>query len=215
MAEKLGLLELLAAKDDLTHPMMDLMRYPPEHKAEVHQKIVKDGSRRIRAEGLSGAAVGAVMRDNGLTHGGFYKHFESKEKLLIESLQESFREIIGQLVRAAEESKTEPAWKAIVRTYLSYEYCVDVERGCPLPALGPELARLDKSGQTEVFTELVKYRDRMAPFMPGQDTATRERAFFVIFSTMIGAIEIARLLPERAAQDKVLSAAREFLLHSF
>ena len=52
------------------------MRYRPEHKAEVHQKIVKDASRRVRAEGLNGAAVAAVMRDTGLTHGGFYKHFE-------------------------------------------------------------------------------------------------------------------------------------------
>ena len=69
------------------------MRYRPEHKAEVHQKIVKDASRRVRAEGLTGAAVAAVMRDTGLTHGGFYKHFGSKDELLIESLREAFRDI--------------------------------------------------------------------------------------------------------------------------
>ena len=69
------------------------MRYHPEHKTEVHQKIVKDASRRVRAEGLGGAAVAAVMRDAGLTHGGFYKHFESKDELLLESLHEAFREI--------------------------------------------------------------------------------------------------------------------------
>ena len=66
------------------------MRYQPGHKAEIHQKIVKDASQRVRAEGLNGAAVAAVMRDTGLTHGGFYKHFESKDELLIESLKESF-----------------------------------------------------------------------------------------------------------------------------
>jgi TetR/AcrR family transcriptional repressor of nem operon len=58
------------------------MRYLPEHKAETHQKIVKDASRRVRAEGMTGAAVSAVMRDAGLTHGGFYKHFGSKDELL-------------------------------------------------------------------------------------------------------------------------------------
>jgi len=69
------------------------MRYHAEHKTEVHQKIVKDASRRVRAEGLGGAAVAAVMRDAGLTHGGFYKHFESTDELLLESLHEAFREI--------------------------------------------------------------------------------------------------------------------------
>ena len=69
------------------------MRYPPEHKLEIHQKIVKDASERVRVEGLNGAAVAAVMRDTGLTHGGFYKHFGSKDDLLVESLSEAFREI--------------------------------------------------------------------------------------------------------------------------
>ena len=90
------------------------MRYRPEHKAEVHQKIVQDASRRMRSEGLSGAAVAAVMRGTGLTHGGFYKHFESKDELLVESVEEAFREVGDALVRAAEQSRAEPAWKAIV-----------------------------------------------------------------------------------------------------
>src|SRR6266702_5714750 len=99
------------------------MRYQPEHKAEVHQKIVKDASRRVRTEGLNGAAVAAVMRDTGLTHGGFYKHFESKDDLLLESLREGFREIIDTLVRAAEQTDRGEAWKAIVKTYLRPEMC--------------------------------------------------------------------------------------------
>ena len=79
------------------------MRYRPEHKAEIHQKIVNDASRRVRAEGLTGAAVSAVMRDAGLTHGGFYKHFGSKDELLLESLSEAFREMAECLAHAAEE----------------------------------------------------------------------------------------------------------------
>jgi TetR/AcrR family transcriptional regulator, transcriptional repressor for nem operon len=191
------------------------MRYPPEHKAEIHQKIVEDASRRVRAEGLNGAAVAAVMRDNGLTHGGFYKHFESKNDLLLESLREAFREIIGNLVRAAEHTPPEVAWKAIVKTYLSLEYCDDAEHGCPLTALAPELARIDRRMSGQVVAELVNYKDRMLPFMPGRRTADKERAFFSIFSTMIGAIEIARILPDPAVREKVLASTRDFLLHSF
>jgi len=111
------------------------MRYRPEHKAEIHQKIVKDASHRVRAEGLGGAAVAAVMRDTGLTHGGFYKHFENKDELLMESLREAFREFGDTLVDAAEESHPQPAWKAIVKGYLSLEYCEHASRGCPLTAL--------------------------------------------------------------------------------
>jgi len=191
------------------------MRYRPEHKAEVHRKIVKDASRRVRAEGLNGAAVAAVMRDNGLTHGGFYRHFESKDELLLESLSEAFRDIGDILVRAAAQSSPETAWKAIVAAYLSLEFCDHPERGCPLPALAPELARVDQKMRRRILPHLVNYRDRMLPFMPGRRTADKERAFFAIFSTMAGAIEIARLLPEPAMREKVLSAARDFLLSSF
>ena len=191
------------------------MRYRPEHKAEVHQKIVNDASRRVRAEGLNGAAVAAIMRDTGLTHGGFYKHFGSKDELLLESLREAFRDICDNLTRAAEQSHPKSAWKAIVKVYLSLEYCDQVERGCPLTALAPELARVDKRMRGQILPELVNYKDRMLPFMPGRRTADKERAFFVIFSTMVGAIEIARMLPEPALRETVLGAARDFLLLSF
>ena len=79
----------------------------------------------------------------------------------------------------------------------------------------PELARADKRMKPQIAAELVNYKSRMLPFMPGQRTADKERAFFAIFSTMIGAVEIARLLPDRAMREKVLASTRDFLLRSF
>jgi TetR/AcrR family transcriptional regulator, transcriptional repressor for nem operon len=191
------------------------MRYRPEHKVEIHQKIVKDASRRVRAEGITGAAVSAVMRDAGLTHGGFYKHFGSKDKLLMESLGEAFREIGDRLTQGAEQSQPGTAWKAIVKAYLSPEHCDHVEYGCPLAALAPELARADKAMKAGIFGELTKYKNRILPFMPGRRVTDKERAFFAIFSTMIGAVAIARILPDQAARAKVLASARDFLLGIF
>jgi len=191
------------------------MRYQAEHKVEIHQKIVKDASRRVRAEGITGAAVSAVMRDAGLTHGGFYKHFGSKDDLLLESLSEAFREIEARLTEAGEQSRPGTAWKAIVKTYLSPEHCDHVEYGCPLAALAPELARTDKAMKAQILEELVKYKSRMLPLMPGRRAVDKERAFFAIFSTMIGAVEIARILPEPAMREKVLANARDLLLRSF
>lgn len=191
------------------------MRYRQEHKVEIRQKIVKDASRRVRAEGITGAAVSAVMRDAGLTHGGFYKHFSSKDELVMESLGEAFREIAGVLAQSGEQSRPETAWKAIVKAYLSPEHCEHAERGCPLAALAPELARADKKMKGKILAELTHYKRKMLPIMPGRRTADKERAFFVIFSTMAGAIEIARMLPKPAMREKVLASARDFLLRSF
>lgn len=191
------------------------MRYKPEHKAEIHGKIVEDASRRVRAEGLTGAAVSAVMRDAGLTHGGFYKHFGSKEELLTEGLREAFRQIADSLAHAGGQSKPGTEWKAIVKIYLSPEHCDHAECGCPVAALAPELARADDEMKAQISGELTKYKDRMLPFMPGRRAADKQRAFIVIFSTMIGAVAIARILPDPAARAKVLGSARDFLLNSF
>jgi TetR/AcrR family transcriptional repressor of nem operon len=191
------------------------MRYRPEHKGEIHQKIVKDASRRIRTEGLTGAAVSTVMRDTGLTHGGFYKHFGSKDQLVMESLSEAFGEMADRLAQAGEQSQPGTAWKAIVKAYLSPEHCDHAECGCPLAALAPELARADATMKAQILGEMTKYKNRMLPFMPGRRTADKERAFFAIFSTMVGTIEMARVLPEPAMRAKVLATARDFLLRSF
>ena len=204
---------VVAPWDDSQHPI--IMRYQPGHKAKIHQKIVEDASERVRAEGLSGAAESAIMQDTGQTHGGFYKHFKSKDDLLVESLSEAFREFTDTLVRAAEQSPSGEAWKAIVKTYLRPEMCEHPERGCPLAALAPELARVDKQMKPQIVTELVNYKSRMVPFMPGRRMVDKERAFFAIFSTMMGAIEIARMLPDPAIRGKVLGSARDFLLRSF
>ena len=191
------------------------MRYRPEHKVEVHRKILKDASRRVRAEGIAGAAVSSVMRDSGLTNGGFYKHFGSKDDLLTESLSEAFREIADRLTQIAEKSKPGTAWKAIVKAYLSPEHCDHVESGCPVAALAPELARADGVMKAPIRREMIKYKNRMLPLMPGRRAADKERAFSAIFSTMIGAVAIARILPDPAARAGVLASARDFLLHSF
>ncbi len=191
------------------------MRYKPEHKTETHKKIVEDAARRFRDEGLTGAGVANVMRDTGLTHGGFYKHFASKNDLLVESIGEAFREMGARLVRAAEQSPPGTAWKAVVTEYLGLDHCNLTERGCPMAALAPELARSEPEVKKRIVEEMVKYKDQLVRFMPGRRATDRERAFFVIFSTMIGAIEMARMMPDPAAKQRILTQTRDFLLKSF
>ena len=191
------------------------MRYRPEHKVEVHRKILKDASRRVRAEGIAGVAVSSVMQDAGLTNGGFYKHFASKDELLAESLSEAFREMSDRLTQVAEQSEPGMAWKALVKAYLSPEHCDHPEAGCPVAALAPELARAGHVMKGAIRREMLQYKNRMLPLMPGRRAADRERAFSAIFSTMIGAVAVARILPDQAERARVLARARDFLLRSF
>jgi len=191
------------------------MRYEREHKANTRKRIVEDAARRFRLEGLSGSSVAAVMRDTGLTHGGFYKHFSSKGDLLIESMGKAFRETAGWLVEVGQQAPAGSAWKAIVTAYLSLEHVDHPENGCPLAVLAPELARSSRDVRARISDDMVNYRDQLARFMPGRRTADRERAFFVVFSTMIGAVSLARVISDTAVRQRILRAARNFLLNGF
>lgn len=138
------------------------------------------GSDGLDSTGRTQDIAGTNRQENPSTkisHGGFYKHFESKDELLIESLRHAFRQISERLAEAAEQSRPDTAWKAIVKAYLSPEDCAHTERGCPLAALAPELARADKTMKAQIFGELTKYKTRILPFMPGQRNADREHAF--------------------------------------
>ena len=191
------------------------MRYDREHKAKTHTRIVKDAAQRFRSEGLTGTSVATVMQDTGLTHGGFYKHFPSKNDLLIESIGEAFQETARWLSQMAEQAPEGTAWKAIVTAYLSLDHCDHPERGCPLSALAPELGRSEPDVRTRISTEMVNYKDQLVRFMPGRRATDRERAFFAIFSTMIGGVEMARMMSDAGARRLILDTARNFLLNSF
>jgi TetR/AcrR family transcriptional repressor of nem operon len=119
------------------------------------------------------------------------------------SLREVFGEIQETLVRAPEN-----------RENLSPELCAHPERGYPQAALAPELARADKGTKPQIVAELANCKSQMLPFIPGRRTVDQERTFFAIFSTMIGAVEMARILLD-LAREKVLASTRDFLLRSF
>ena len=95
------------------------MRYDADHKVKTHWRIVRNASRQLRAKGLNGPAVSTLMKASGLTHGGFYKHFGSRDALLMEAFEEGLQELRDTLVAAAKQAKPGEGWKAMVKTYLS------------------------------------------------------------------------------------------------
>src|SRR5215470_4331066 len=117
------------------------MRYPSEHKRQTRQRIIRAAARRFRSRGTEGASIGTLMRDLRLTHGGFYRHFESKEELFVEAFGESLEDLSRKVLSALEGEPPGGELKALINRYLSGEHSDDVAGGCPVAALAAEVAR--------------------------------------------------------------------------
>ncbi len=191
------------------------MRYEADHKARTHRRIVKNAARRFRSEGLKGPGVATLMKASGLTVGGFYKHFRSKDELLAEAIEQSFLEHGEKFLAELQHVPAAERWKFIVRHYLTPEHCEHPEIGCPIATLAPEIARANPAVRKRIARLMQTRRQRMLQFMPGKTEAERERAFNVIFPAMAGAIAVARILPYPEEREKLLKAQRDHLLRSF
>ena len=191
------------------------MRYDAEHKSIVHRKIVKGASRQLRKKGLNGPTVAALMKASGLTHGGFYKHFSNRDDLVVEAVEESLRDLTQTLLDAAEHSGSDAAWKAVVTAYLSLERCDRAEIGCPIAALGPDISRSPSGIKRRTSAAILKFRSELLPLMPGRNEEERQSNFLMIISSIVGAITIARTMPDVEIRQKILSTVRDRLLMSF
>jgi TetR/AcrR family transcriptional repressor of nem operon len=191
------------------------MRYGPEHKTRTRDRIVRNAARKLRAEGLTGPGVASVMKASGLTVGGFYKHFRSKDELLADAIVEGFSQSSEKIYSSLQSFPPEDRWKELVRLYLSPEHCDHPDTGCPVAALAPEIAR-SKLTVRKRISGLIKHRtERWVQFMPGRTKIERERNCLLIFTAMVGAVSVARILPDRADREKVLADVRDHLLRSF
>ena len=194
-------------------PQFD-MRYPPEQKIRTRDPIVRNAARKLRVEGLSGPSVASIMKASGLTVGGFYKYFRSKDELVAEAIAQAFSDS-EKIYSSLQNLPREDRWKEIVRWYLSPEHCDHADTGCPVAELAPEIART-KLGLRKRIADLMKDRSaRWMEFMPGATAGKREQNFWVIFSAMAGAISIVRIFTDRADRERVLTTMRDHLLHSF
>jgi TetR/AcrR family transcriptional repressor of nem operon len=155
------------------------------------------------------------MKASGLTVGGFYKHFGSKDELLAEAIAQGFAEFSEKVFASLQSVPPETRWKEVVRWYLSPEHCNHPDTGCPVVTLAPEIARAKLAVRKRIATQMKEVTQRWAEFMPGVTGRERERNFFVIFSAMAGAVATARLFTEPADRERVLASTRDYLLASF
>jgi TetR/AcrR family transcriptional regulator, transcriptional repressor for nem operon len=180
------------------------MRRTNEHKAETRQHIVDAAGRLFRQHGIDAVGVDAIMHAAGLTHGGFYGHFPSKEALVAEVAAASLARSAARWDRIAGEDPPGAALQRIVGPYLDPAHVAEVEGGCVLTTLGPEVARRPEA-RPGIAASVRVMADALGRCLPGADRAQALAAL----STMVGAVVLARLADSPDLAKAILAAAEQ------
>jgi AcrR family transcriptional regulator len=184
-----------------------MTRTPTRSKEATHDRIVDAAARAIRRSGYNGTGVADIMKDAGLTHGGFYAHFPSREAMLAEAADRAGSETVARMERVVASSPPQQALPAMMRAYLSKEHLEGIESGCAAAALGSEMPRQAPEVRRAATRRIKEMIDLVARHSPdwGQPGA-HERALFTV-ATMVGALVLARAVDEPRLSDGLRKAA--------
>ena len=178
------------------------MGHSQAEKARSRERILAEASRQVRRGGLESVSVGSLMKSVGLTHGGFYGHFESRDALLAEALERALLE--GEAKAGANGPGA--SFSGGVRSYLSRAHRDACDSGCAVAALASDVARADVASR-EVMTEHVEtFVETVAKTLKGDD----ERAIMAV-SAMVGALTLSRVVTDPARSNAILKAVRDHL----
>jgi AcrR family transcriptional regulator len=186
----------------------------PSRKQASHDRILEMAARTVRSDGFGGVRVADIMQKAGLTHGGFYAHFASRDALLAEALERAGRDSAERLLRgiAAGQARGASRFRALVENYLADRQLKSSEAGCPVAALGSEMPRLAdgvRDAATRRVTALIAaVRDALPADAPDETAG-------VVAAQLVGALQLARTLGDNARGRRQLAAARDFLLAQF
>src|SRR3954463_4903442 len=184
-----------------------MTRTSRKQKEATHERIVEAAARAIRRSGYSGTGVADIMKDAGLTHGGFYAHFDSREAMLAEAADRAGADTVATMTRVADAAPPEQALQAMIRAYLSKAHVEARENGCAVAALGSEMPRQApevRRAATRRIKEMIDVVARQSPHW-GEPRA-HERAL-VIVATMVGALVLARAVDDPRLSDELRKAA--------
>ena len=180
------------------------MGHSQEEKAENHRKIVEVAAARMRESGTDGPGVAEIMKEAGLTHGGFYKHFDSRDDLVAEAVEAAIEQ--GREGFEAATADAEDPLAAFVDWYLSPDHRDDPASGCAVVALGSDAARSDPRVRAAYRGQVERYLSHMEELLGGGEDA-RRRAIGAVTS-MVGAMLIARAVDDEELSEEILREAR-------
>src|SRR3954464_4519653 len=188
------------------------MRYSKEHKQETHARIVKKASVRLREKGAHGVGVADLMKDAGLTHGGFYAHFDSREALVIEAFGYAMDRATERWRKLAEQTPPEKRLCTIVESYLTPVHRDDPGHGCAIPALSAEIARENPKTRKAFAAKLEQMIEMIAVQIPDLPRKTARKQAMASLATMMGTLVLARVAGSGELSDEILGAGREAVL---
>jgi TetR/AcrR family transcriptional repressor of nem operon len=188
------------------------MRYSKEHKLETHARIVKKASVRLRERGAHGIGVADLMKEAGLTHGGFYAHFDSREALVIEAFGYAMDRSTERWRKLAEATPPELRLAAIVESYLAPAHRDDPGHGCAVPALGAEIARESPKTRKAFAARLEQMIDMLAAQIPAIAPEVARKQAMAAVATMMGTLVLARIAGTGELSDAILEAGRDAVL---
>ena len=193
--------------DASLHKEAAAMRYSPDHKALTHQRIIKEAAGLFRRDGIGATGLQPLMKSLGLTHGGFYAHFTSKNELVEKALQQAACEVDGLCANIF--SQPQPL-HAFIDTYLSQWHVTSPHEGCPLPTMSAEMAQQGHASPTtdSVINARLKQIENT---LPGTET---EDQSIMIFASLVGALVLARSVESDALREKILDVTRKTLKQS-
>jgi TetR/AcrR family transcriptional repressor of nem operon len=188
------------------------MRYSKEHKQETHARIVKKASVRLREKGAHGIGVADLMKEAGLTHGGFYAHFDSREALVIEAFAHAMDRSVEHWRKIAAETPPEKRLSTIVDAYVSTVHRDDPGRGCAVPTLGAEIARESAKTRKAFSAKLEQLIDVLADQIPDVPRKTARKQAMGTLATMMGTLVMSRVAGSGELSDEILASGREAAL---
>lgn len=187
------------------------MRYDATHKQQTRQRVLRVAAKAIRSEGAHRVGVAGVMREAGLTHGGFYAHFDSKDALVVAAIEQMFEESVGHWERETRGRGDAEGLAAYIDLYLSEKHRDRPGTGCPIAALACELPRLDAAAREAFAAGSRRMTDALAQPLSrlGHDDAPTLAAS--VLAEMVGALALARCESDRARSNSLLAASRNAL----
>jgi TetR/AcrR family transcriptional regulator, transcriptional repressor for nem operon len=191
------------------------MRYSQAHKARNHERIISTAARSIREHGGDTSGIGTVMKKVGLTKGGFYRHFASKDDLFVEAVARAFDEMGNGMLEAARSAPEGQALRAIIERYLSTGHANSPGMGCVLAALGPELIRKPLPVRKRIEALRETYRERLLPFVPGRTREEKLTNFQLLFPSMVGVLTSIRMTLSPEKREQMLAEAKSFFTKQF
>lgn len=184
------------------------MRVSKETMERHHEQIVLTASQMLRERGVQGVSVADIMQAAGLTHGGFYRHFASKEALVAEATGAAFSEILDKLEKSATRKGKTAALQDYISAYLSQRHVENPSRGCPIPAFGGDVGREGAEVRAAFDNGVNRLLEWIGAGLPAPGAESDARAIELL-SLMVGAVVTARASGNKALSMKILAQARK------